>query len=423
MAEAARHRSHSGVNEWLAKGTSSADELARVDRCVKELNIIAKDINSTWQVLPFGSHVNGLALRTSDLDATCLMPESSSEDPAGNSAVSTLMSVLRPSLKEHPSFKVAEQILGARVPIIKLRFEDSLDVDLSCHNRKPLQNTGLIQTYVKMHPSVRELILAVKMWAKAANVCGAVTCKLSCYTFALMAIYFMQVDPYIRLPCVPTSAFDSFDGAAPENILQPWSCGLPLSILLARFFTFYAEVFSWGAEVVSVRLGRRLESSDSAFSSLAYCHSKRIHVEDPFDLKRNLHCVLGAGEEFELMAAFAEASLLMRDMESSVDLPLAPAPPAMETKRKGERLERTTRSNAVRRQSNRRHRSRSDSSQQNDAFEYSSSVASIWVTAACGCCVYGLYAMYSGQLGRLAVAVGGSLMVLLTMEGRSRSLH
>lgn len=292
---------------WVGRCTPSMGDLACVERCLRELNRVVAKRGRSWQIRPFGSHVNGLSLRGSDLDATCLMPNSGSEDPGGQSAVYALKWILRPLLSRHPSFRIVEQVFAARVPILKLRFENRLEVDLSCHNVKPLRNTGLLHAYVKMSPLVREFILAVKMWAKSNGVCGAAQLKLSTYTFALLALYFLQVDPLVNLPCVPTEAF-AWDGERrPGLVIPPWRCDMSLAQLLARFICFYAEQFAWGDEVVSVRLGQRVRPWDPEFASLPYRTQPRIHIEDPFDLRRNLHCVLGAREELELQAAFTQS--------------------------------------------------------------------------------------------------------------------
>jgi hypothetical protein len=420
-------RGENDANEYLAKCAASLAEFSYVQRCIEELSSIAKQADKQWRVLPFGSYVSGLALQGSDLDATCCMPESNQEDAGGSSAVSTLKWILPPLLKQHPSFTVTEQIYSARVPIIKLRFENCLDVDLSCHNMQPLENTGLIQAYVQVHPSVRELILAVKMWAKAADVCGGAHGKLSCYTFALMVIYYLQVDPSVNLPCLPTAAFD-LTSERPSGKLHPcWSCKLPLPILLARFFMFYAEIFSWGREVVTVRLGRRVDANDSWFSSLSYRSSRRIHIEDPYDLKRNLHCVLGAQEEYALRLALAEASGVVRDeslAKVSLHQHLATA-----KKKKQVLFDVTLLSRVVEAQPPEAVPS-SIMTKPKDTTCHSTMLEKViaveeedfrmWFAFVSSCCLYAFYAVCSGHLFRLAIAVSGLLLILSRLTQQRR---
>jgi len=423
------------ANEWLAKCTPSMDELACVQRCSQELNVMANKANPNWRVLPFGSHVSGLSLQGSDLDATMFMPESMAEDPGGASALNALRWVLRPILKQHPSFKVTEQVFSARVPIIKLRFENSLDVDLSCHNTRPLQNTGLIQAYVQLHPTVRELILAVKMWAKAADVCGGSEGKLSCYTFALMVLYYMQVDPSVSLPLLPTAAFDLVSEKPPGNFHPSWKCKLPLHVLLGRFFMFYAEIFSWGREVVSVRLGRRVEASDREFSSLPYRSLGRIHIEDPYDLKRNLHCVLGATQEHGLKAALAEASGVVRSvsLERSVAVRKGPAAPCKLAQEVGDIDQETASSEQQEGADDVKtgvdaHPAKADKATREPKAPLEASSEQPqdedmkwWFAFVGSCCAYTFYAVYSGQLFRMSIALSALILILVSIDQRRRT--
>jgi len=78
--------------------------------------------------------------------------------------------------------------------------------------------------------------------------------------------------------------------------------------LVTRFFAFYHFDFQWGREVVSTRLGRRLWANDKIFEQLRGRFGPRLHIEDPYKLERNLHCVLGPEvEEAQLRMAIAEA--------------------------------------------------------------------------------------------------------------------
>lgn len=433
LGDASRRSNRCGANEWLAKSTPPMSELSCVERCVQELNKIVGESNVNWHVLPFGSHVSGLALLGSDLDASLLMPESSHEDPGGANAVHTLKWVLRPLLKKHPGFQVTEQILNARVPLIKLRFEDSLDVDLSVHNRRPLENTGLIKAYVQMQPVVRELILAVKLWAKAAGVCGASEGKLSSYSFSLMAIYYMQVDPLVSLPCLNPAAFDLVSDKPPGTLHSSWSGQVPLSVLLDRFFIFYAEIFAWGEEVVSVRLGQRGRASDAEFSQLRHRSSHRIHIEDPYDLQRNLQCVLGREEEHDLLASVTEASRLVKEIASTFErLPIPQKPVTLKRSTQAPK-EIATEEDHVQNVNEAPHVQTPESSKTTagspaaETQQDLPTAASVhldddemrwWFAFVGSCCVYTMYAMYSGQLFRLGIALSALIMILVSIDQR-----
>ena len=77
----------------------------------------------------------------------------------------------------------------------------------------------------------------------------------------------------------------------------PPPCDASLCELLQGFFNFYDSEYDWGNEVVSIRLGQRCDLTENAdvFTALGRKERKSksyIHIEDPFDLERNLNCVL-----------------------------------------------------------------------------------------------------------------------------------
>jgi len=323
-----------------------------------------------WSLSLFGSSANGFGVRGSDIDLTCLRDLSSSagagarpdaarrseeegekgdvekgaeeeeaqegasreeaeskeeeegggadreealqkEEPEHEEPEAVLRERWQPLLEAHPRFAVMEEVLSAKVPILKVQYDGCLDIDLSCQNVQALQNTRLLQAYSKMHPKVRELVIAVKLWAKAAQVCGASQRHLSSYTFTLMTIYFLQVTLDVQLPTLPTSAFEpdgkGEDDPEVQKAQAGWSIRQSTAELLVNFFLFYNFCFAWGLEVVSPRLGSRHAAQEETFERLRGRWAQRLHVEDPYLLDRNLHCVLGDREEMQLRTAFADA--------------------------------------------------------------------------------------------------------------------
>jgi len=295
----------------LAACALSDDDRARIDRCVHELSGAVQQLGSDWSLRLFGSAANGFGTAASDVDATCLQavpPDGEKQEP--QDAVTLLQQRLGPLLRQHPHFEVTQEVMHAKVPILKLRYEGSLDIDLSCQNAQALQNTRLLRAYAEFDPRVRDLGIVVKLWAKAARVCGASEGNLSSYAFMLMVIYFMQIHPDVHLPVLTAAFAEGGNGDADEQLLAArasWMCSLSLTQLFICFLWFYNFEFVWGSEVVSPRLGQRYLSREPVFSSLRGRRASRIHVEDPYETERNLHCVLGEAEEVQLREAFREA--------------------------------------------------------------------------------------------------------------------
>lgn len=312
----------SQLANYLSNLEPTLEITERSQRCLIELQTVITRLGLTWKVRPFGSFANGFGTMYSDLDVTCC--QSGGVPPADTQKDSALAlgSWIIPMLELHKSFTIRQEILGARVPILKLMFEDTLEVDLSCHNAKPLLNTRLLKAYSLTDPRIRDLGVAIKLWAKASGVCDATKSNLSSYSFTLLVIYFMQVHEDVQLPVIPVDSFvDTETPQSYESVfaaLPEWQCKLSLPELMLRFFAFYSNhernAFAWGSEVVSVRGLQREHAGNPAFGKLRGHHVSRLHIEDPLELARNLHCVLGLPEEDQLRNAFSEAWL---DMQSN----------------------------------------------------------------------------------------------------------
>eukprot|EP00928_Gymnodinium_smaydae_P037161 TRINITY_DN25836_c0_g1_i1.p1 TRINITY_DN25836_c0_g1~~TRINITY_DN25836_c0_g1_i1.p1 ORF type:complete len:485 (+),score=58.35 TRINITY_DN25836_c0_g1_i1:133-1587(+) len=301
------------IANLLSDVAPSQVSIARGERCFAALqNIIRQQGGHQWKVLPFGSFANGFGTVTSDLDVTCCDEGHTFGPNTQREAVFALTSWILPILERHPAFSVEQSILNARIPIVKLRFENELAVDLSCHNPLPLRNTRLLRAYALIDQRVRDLGIAIKLWAKASGVCDATQSNLSSYSFTLLCIYFMQVHPDVLLPVLPVNAFaEQGDHESHINSARSsWKCTLSLVDLIVRFFEFYSGSkpggFSWGHEVVSVRFGCRLTSDAPVFSKLRGRQFQRMHIEDPYQLERNLHAPLGSIEEEQLRHAVTD---------------------------------------------------------------------------------------------------------------------
>lgn len=293
--------------EILRRFEPTQVELQMLSSCVEKLEKMAQTLGREWHISPFGSSANGFVSAGCDLDVACYQ-ENMLEQQA-QAGIQELHFRLLPLLRQHREFQVLREISNARIPILKLRFADRLDVDLSCHNPEALQNTHLLRAYAQMNYLVRLLVKLVKLWAKSEGVCGAAIKHLSSYSWTLMVIYFLQASRR-EMPCLPIWAF-SFWGPLPEVQNVQWAYTESLSSLLCGFFNFYGgDEFAWGSEVVSIRLGRRKDVSDRDFFQLqGRRESGRIHIEDPFLHWRNLNCVLSLEREQQLRMKLEEAAI------------------------------------------------------------------------------------------------------------------
>eukprot|EP00929_Paragymnodinium_shiwhaense_P040241 TRINITY_DN21022_c0_g1_i3.p1 TRINITY_DN21022_c0_g1~~TRINITY_DN21022_c0_g1_i3.p1 ORF type:complete len:362 (-),score=24.59 TRINITY_DN21022_c0_g1_i3:159-1085(-) len=137
---------------------------------------------------------------------------------------------------------------------------------------------------------------------------GAKAGHLSSYSLTLMALYYLQIAE--DLPVLPTTPFAELK-LAPVETQAEWRTSKHLSELLHGFFNFYDSEFSWGKEVVAVRLGSRTNRNEPCHADLRGIKYNRLHIEDPFLLDRNLNCVLGQDQENMLYGRIEEAALRM----------------------------------------------------------------------------------------------------------------
>jgi DNA polymerase sigma len=235
----------------LETEAATLTEVQRLDTCLKELARTLAPLGRVWRIAPYGSVKNTLRGRGSDMDVTIYRADGLDE---GNStaAVWVLDHQVRPLVLRNPRFSVTKFVTGARIPILSLRFDDDLDVDLSCHNREAVPNSELLRAYALVNPLVRGLAMLVKVWAKANSICGAEGGNLTSYAFALMVVYdvadFLQVHPRFKLPLLSTEL-------PLRSTELSWHCQVPLSEALQQFFAFYAEDFRWGTEARCVSAG------------------------------------------------------------------------------------------------------------------------------------------------------------------------
>jgi hypothetical protein len=278
-------------------------------RCQKAINEAVYQLDPERRVERIGSAASGLDAPDSDLDLTVIHDGEKLGDVVSCSSqqqVQLLQGLQHQLLKDPNSFSVVEMVDSYKVPILRLLYQDVLHVDVSCDKVMAVRNTRLLKAYGDLGPEVRELVLHVKKWAQLADMLGARTGNLSSYAYTLMAIYYLQVEE--GLPCLPTTAFGKLGKIDLAVTLPKWEAKraspLETSELFAGFIRFFTKDFHWGSEVISVRVGKRVSATDITFSDLQPLDPWRIHIEDPFEHKRNLNCVLQAECEMQLWYNF-----------------------------------------------------------------------------------------------------------------------
>lgn len=312
-------------------------------------DVARRVLDPSADISMFGSAASGFCERGSDIDATILVDfailnkrfHGKNRTPSVGHETRMLCSEAVSAIAKYvestngTGLAVEGLISGAKVPIVVLSSFGRQIIDASINNVLPTYNTRLLGEYAKLDPRVVALVLCVKRWAKMAQVSDAKMGNLSSYSWSLLVIYFLQemkiipslqarAPPGTRLYQCPSTgktfdvAFLSGREAEAEKNQLPAS-NLTAAELLCAFFTFYDKHFEWGSEVVSIRIGGHVRKSinDPEFAMLSQGSRsmmelppgiEKIHIEDPFDLSRNLHCVMDMDGLVRLRKAFSDIS-------------------------------------------------------------------------------------------------------------------
>jgi len=92
-----------------------------------------------------------------------------------------------------PVFAEVKAIPTARMPVVKfVHASTGIHADVTVNNRLALANTKLLRDYAAIDPRLRQLALAVKLWAKSRRVNDAYIGTLSSYAYVLMCISHLQ---------------------------------------------------------------------------------------------------------------------------------------------------------------------------------------------------------------------------------------
>ncbi|CAJ1444660.1 unnamed protein product [Effrenium voratum] len=164
----------------------------------------ASEVSPLAQIYAFGSSVNGFGDENSDVDLVVDMgPATPGDQRSWHGRAVDCLEAISDRLSEVEDVRVVEEVMTAKVPILKLKVE-GVDCDLSCNNLLPVFNTQLLRRYSDLEPRVVELAGELKNWARKQGLHGAFNGHLSSYSFVLLAIFYMQQRG--ALPCLQREA-------------------------------------------------------------------------------------------------------------------------------------------------------------------------------------------------------------------------
>ncbi|CAD7092538.1 unnamed protein product [Hermetia illucens] len=242
----------SNFSEYLTGTAATADALKQIpayDAIRNSLTRALKNIYPNMKVHFFGSRMNGLGNKDSDLDIFIDIDDKYNTLLGSKQAKQNVQLVQNELQKRTDEWRAFTAILSARTPILRVyNHKHSIDCDISFSSLGEC-NTLLISYLIGLQPICQQMCLFLKKWFKTSQ-CPE---SFSSYMFSLMVIFHLQRQSYLPAVfvlqhCVDPSCIGPWQGnfarlplaefnmekipQTPENILQQ----------LISFFNFYASV-------------------------------------------------------------------------------------------------------------------------------------------------------------------------------------
>nr|XP_057927335.1 terminal uridylyltransferase 7 [Doryrhamphus excisus] len=230
-----------------------------------------------------------------------------------------------------PLFVDQEADFHARVPVVICKEKKSgLICKVSAGNENAFQTTSYLASLAMREHLLPPLVLVLRHWAKICQIDRAEEGGLPSYVFALMVIYFLQQRKEPLLPTYLNQEIKTFalsklsnfnfthveDGylhwaytASSKDTTQPseGACmkgkvplvfqnphpSVEMGLLWVEMLRFYSLEFNMADNVISVRTSAVLSRD------LKDWPKKRIAVEDPFAVKRNVARTLNSQQMYD----------------------------------------------------------------------------------------------------------------------------
>ncbi|NXU81411.1 TUT7 uridylyltransferase, partial [Oreotrochilus melanogaster] len=295
----------------------------------ERLNIKTRMENLLHQKLPecslrlYGSSYSRFGFKTSDINIDIQFPASMTQPD--------VLLLVQEILQKSESFTEVDADFHARIPMVVCREKQSgLICKVSAGNENAFLTTNHLATLGKLEPTLVPLVIAFRYWAKLCCVDRPEEGGLSPYVFALMVIFFLQQRKEPFLPVYfgswiggfslnklinfhlkevendavvwehnPTDDSDFPQEASPRRGKVPLifgseqQCSAPAGQLWVELLRFYALEFNMSDLVISIRLKETVSRESKDWPK------KRIAVEDPYSVKRNVARTLNSQLVYE----------------------------------------------------------------------------------------------------------------------------
>ncbi|XP_042853105.1 terminal uridylyltransferase 4 isoform X9 [Panthera tigris] len=251
----------------LAKEHGITDDDLRVrQEIVEEMSKVVTTFLPECSLRLYGSSLTKFALKSSDVNIDIKFP------PRMNHP-DLLIQVLG-ILKKSVLYIDVESDFHAKVPVVVCKDRKSgLLCRVSAGNDMACLTTDLLAALGKAEPVFTPLVLAFRYWAKLCYIDSQTDGGIPSYCFALMVMFFLQQRKPPLLPCLLGS-------------WSPLTLGTPNQVSLGQLWLellkFYTLDFALEEYVICVRIQDILTRENKNWPK------RRIAIEDPFSVKRNV---------------------------------------------------------------------------------------------------------------------------------------
>ncbi|XP_018114592.1 terminal uridylyltransferase 7 isoform X2 [Xenopus laevis] len=291
------------------------DENDMAKRCA----IVESMENLVQQKLPgcslwlYGSSWTRFGFKNSDLNIDIQFPINMNQPD--------VLLLVQESLKQSDLFTDFEADFHARVPVVVCREkQSSLLCKVSAGNENACLTSNLMAALGKLEPRLLSLVVAFQYWAKLCCIDRPEEGGLPPYVLALMVIFFLQQRKQPVLPVYLGSWIEEFSvsqlanyslldtekdcvvweyntatdteshpnekslvrGKAPLVFAASQQCAASTGQLWVDMLRFYSLEFNMADLIISIRVKEKISRESKDWPK------KRIAVEDPYSVKRNV---------------------------------------------------------------------------------------------------------------------------------------
>ncbi|XP_021103632.1 terminal uridylyltransferase 4 isoform X7 [Heterocephalus glaber] len=247
------------------QGITDDDLKARLE-IVEEMSKVITAFLPECSLRLYGSSLTKFALTSSDVNIDIKFPSTMNHPDL-------LIQVLG-IFKKNVLYVDVESDFHAKVPVVVCKDRKSgLLCRVSAGNDSACLTTDLLAALSKMEPVFTPLVLAFRYWAKLCYIDSQTDGGIPSYCFALMAMFFLQQRKPPILPCL-LGSWSPLTLETPNQV--------SLGQLWLELLKFYTLDFALEEYVICVRIQDILTRENKNWPK------RRIAIEDPFSVKRNV---------------------------------------------------------------------------------------------------------------------------------------